>query len=66
MATVEERVQTLVEDGKYVQDVLDVVDTKIAELRDVVDDYLVGRMDERISTLEQRAPGLQGSSKGSS
>ncbi|GJV16785.1 hypothetical protein Tco_1362108 [Tanacetum coccineum] len=39
MATIEERVQTLVEDEEYVQDVLDVVDTEIAELRDKVDDY---------------------------
>nr|GEW22996.1 reverse transcriptase domain-containing protein [Tanacetum cinerariifolium] len=45
MATVEERVQTLVEDGEYVQDVLDVVNTKIAELRDVVDDYPHGKVD---------------------
>ncbi|GJX06034.1 hypothetical protein Tco_0193966 [Tanacetum coccineum] len=39
MATIEERVQTLVEDGEFVQDVLDVVDTEIAELKDRVDDY---------------------------
>ncbi|GJT74914.1 hypothetical protein Tco_1041639 [Tanacetum coccineum] len=92
------RVQTLVEDGDYVQDVLDVVDTVIAELRDVVDDYPCGqgihldmraenqdlrtrlsasensercmitcllRMEERISALEQRSPGPQGLSNGS-
>ncbi|GJS14177.1 putative reverse transcriptase domain-containing protein [Tanacetum coccineum] len=53
MATVEEVVQTLVEDGEYVHDVLDVVDTEIVELETWID--------EGISALEQRAPGSQGS-----
>nr|GEU87587.1 hypothetical protein [Tanacetum cinerariifolium] len=39
MNTIEERLQTLVGDADYIQDILDVVDTKIAELRDRVDDY---------------------------
>ncbi|GJU94411.1 hypothetical protein Tco_1319167 [Tanacetum coccineum] len=56
MSTVKERVQTLVEDGEYVQDVLDVVDTEIAELRDVVDDYPRGHVD----TLRHEVDGLHG------
>ncbi|GJX10196.1 hypothetical protein Tco_0200055 [Tanacetum coccineum] len=56
MATVKERVQTLVEDGEYVQDVLDVVDTGIAELRDVVDDYPRGH----VYTLRHKVDGLHG------
>ncbi|GJU09541.1 hypothetical protein Tco_1131937 [Tanacetum coccineum] len=57
MATIEERVQTLVEDDKYVQDVLDVVDTEIAELRDRVDDY----PREQVDTLRVEVDGLHGS-----
>ncbi|GKE39611.1 hypothetical protein Tco_1463016, partial [Tanacetum coccineum] len=56
MATFEERVQTLVEDGEYVQDVLDVVDTEIAKLRDIVDDYPRGQVD----TLRHEVDGLHG------
>nr|GEV83760.1 hypothetical protein [Tanacetum cinerariifolium] len=37
------RDETLVDDGEYVLDILDVVDTKIAELRDMVDDYPRGQ-----------------------
>ncbi|GKB05720.1 reverse transcriptase domain-containing protein [Tanacetum coccineum] len=57
MATIEERVQTLVKDDKYVQDVLDVVDTEIAELRDRVDDY----PREQVDTLRVEVDGLHGS-----
>ncbi|GJV99094.1 hypothetical protein Tco_1554346 [Tanacetum coccineum] len=56
ITTVEERVQTLVEDGEYVQDILNVVDTEIAELRDVVDDYPCGQVD----TLRHEVDGLHG------
>ncbi|GJV99095.1 hypothetical protein Tco_1554347, partial [Tanacetum coccineum] len=56
ITTVEERVQILVEDGEYVHDVLDVVDTEIDELRDVVDDYPCGQVD----TLRHEVDGLHG------
>ncbi|GKB50483.1 hypothetical protein Tco_0901236 [Tanacetum coccineum] len=48
---------TLVEDEEYVQDVLDVVDIEIVELRDKVDDY----PREQVDTLRVEVDGLHGS-----
>nr|GEW68755.1 hypothetical protein [Tanacetum cinerariifolium] len=57
MNTIEEILQTLIGDAEYIQDVLDVVDTKIAELRDRVDDYPCKQVD----TLRVEVDGLHGS-----
>nr|GEY45012.1 hypothetical protein [Tanacetum cinerariifolium]GEY71947.1 hypothetical protein [Tanacetum cinerariifolium] len=45
MTAMEERVQTLVEQGEHVADILDMAETKVLELRDVVYNYPHGQVD---------------------